>query len=217
MCVDPRIKQRFRTIVSESGLEIDNVVEVGGLPGPESLLRLPELRGAERVCVNIVERPSRRSIRFVTANANDMHMFDDGSFQVVLSNAMLEHDPRFWLSAAEMRRITRPGGLLVVGVPGFVEGLGTGQSTPTFRVHTAHDFYRFSVEAVRDVIFAGMDDVQVETLLNPPRIIGWGRKPLEGPSAGGSLRTRARRAVRRARSPRGEPARAEPTTPTAVR
>ena len=48
-------------------------------------------------------------------------MFDDESFVLVMSNAVLEHDKHFWLTLAEMKRVTRPGGLMVIGVPGFVK------------------------------------------------------------------------------------------------
>lgn len=45
--------------------------------------------------------------------------FQDGAFDWVVSTSMVEHDPQFWRSFAEMQRVLRPGGLLVVTAPGF--------------------------------------------------------------------------------------------------
>ena len=83
---------------------------------------------------------SEGEIVAVTGNANRMDAFEDEMFDLVLSNATLEHDKHFWLSVAEMHRVLRPGGLLVIGVPGFIKDpdRDQGRSTLTYRVH-----YRF--------------------------------------------------------------------------
>lgn len=173
------IKKTISAIVSESGLRPRRALEVGGLIGPNSLLRSPALRGVERYCLNLVSLDSRRGITAVQGNANEMSMFDDDSFDLVVSNATLEHDKHFWLSLAEMRRVLAPGGLLIIGAPGYVENPGRdrGRSTDTYRVHYRFDYYRFSAQAFRDVFFAGMEDVGVQSILHPPRIIGLGFEP----------------------------------------
>lgn len=58
--------------------------------------------------------------------------FDDASFDVVVSTSQLEHDPTFWLSLAEVKRVLRPGGhfILTTHTTGFPE-------------HNKPDFYRF--------------------------------------------------------------------------
>ena len=43
--------------------------------------------------------------------------FEDGSFETVVSTEMIEHDPAFWLSLAEMRRVLKPGGQMTIVVP----------------------------------------------------------------------------------------------------
>jgi hypothetical protein len=63
--------------------------------GPISLLRAPELEAVERYCLNLVAMPSRDGITVVTGSANDMRLFDEDRFDVVLSNATLEHDKQF--------------------------------------------------------------------------------------------------------------------------
>lgn len=65
--------------------------------------------------------------------------FPAGRFDWVLSSSMLEHDPKFWRSMAEMQRVLRPGGLLVVTAPGF--------GWP--RHDEPIDCYRFSAASLR--------------------------------------------------------------------
>ena len=175
--------------------------------GANSLLRAPQLAGAERYCLNLVDMPSRDGITSVTGNANRLDAFEDASFDLVMSNATLEHDKYFWLSLAEMKRVLRPGGLLIIGVPGYVKGPAReqGKSTLTYRVHYKFDYYRFSEQAVREVFFDAMDDVVVTAIMTPPRIIGHGWKPGgERPVAGPppTLRRVASRLRKRARAAR---------------
>ena len=175
----PEVKQQFETIVRETGVQPRRALEVGGLTGPKSLLRMPELRAAERYSLNLRAMPSRKGITAVAGNANHMDAFADASFDLVLCNATLEHDMRFWLSVAEMRRVLEPGGLLVIGVPGFVKDPehDRGRWTRTYRVHFAFDFYRFSDQAVRAVFFEDMERVETSVVGMPPRIVGYGWKP----------------------------------------
>jgi SAM-dependent methyltransferase len=171
--------RRFGAIIRRSGIKPERALEVGGLMGADSLLRFPELAGAQRYCLNLVDQPSDREITAVKGNANDMSMFKRDWFDLVVCCATLEHDKRFWLSVAEMKRVLRPGGLLVVGVPGYIKDpeRDQGRSTLTYRVHYAFDYYRFSEQAMREVIFEGMERVRVRPIMTPPRLIGHGRKP----------------------------------------
>lgn len=43
--------------------------------------------------------------------------FNDETFDIILCNHVLEHIPQFKLALAELHRVLKPGGLLVVGVP----------------------------------------------------------------------------------------------------
>lgn len=171
-----RIKSEFHRIIRERGLRPQAALEVGGGLGANSLLRFPELEGAERVCLNLHRRPDRDGIRAVAGNANDMRMFRSGAFDLVMSNAMLEHDRRFWKSVAEMRRVLRPSGVLIIGVPGFDADPAheTGDATLTYKVHFEVDYYRFSEQAVREVFFEGLKDVEARSLLTPPRFVASG-------------------------------------------
>jgi SAM-dependent methyltransferase len=181
--MNPHVKRAFRRAVRASGLYPARVLEVGGRTGSKSLLRCSELRGAELVCLNLDAQQSQGPVRFVRGNGNDMNMFESGSFDIVASNAMLEHDRRFWQSVGEMRRVLRPGGLLFIGVPGFVpRQFDDGTATRTYRFHGSFDYWRFSDLAVREEFFDGFDDVHVTSILDPPRVVGHGRKPTAGVS-----------------------------------
>ncbi len=97
------------------------VLEIGALPKPRSLLNLRALgRASHRVGVNLAPPTRFGSFEILQANANALP-FEDASFDTVLSNATLEHDAKFWKSLGEIRRVVRPGGLLVIGIPAFME------------------------------------------------------------------------------------------------
>ncbi len=175
------------------------VLELGVSPTQESLLFLPSLEGArEKVGVDLQGPFPLRGLIIRRENTHAMPELADASFDTVLCNSLLEHDPFFWKTLAEIRRVARPGALVVIGVPGYAKlkldrrkdrwewlplvggavrrGLGwLTASTLTLQVHRhPGDFYRFSAEAVREVFFEGFRDVQLETLMVPPRIIGSG-------------------------------------------
>jgi SAM-dependent methyltransferase len=181
--VDMRVWAKFGEIIAERGVAPKRALEVGGRIGPESLLLLPQLVNvAERICINLEEHAEADGIVAVQGNANRMPMFDDDSFDLVVSNATLEHDRKFWLTVEEMRRVLRPGGLLMIGVPSFkkdpqqIPGIPP-DATLTYKVHMWHDYYRFSPKALKYVFFEGFDDVAVRSILRPPRTIGHGVKP----------------------------------------
>ena len=172
------VKAEIQARVRSSRIEPARVLEVGGVAGPKSLLDAPELAMAEKYVLNLAPTKPQDGVIAVRGNANDMP-FDDASFDLVMTISTLEHDQRFWLSLAEMKRVLRPGGMLVIGVPGFIRdpARDRGRKTVTYKVHYRFDYYRFSEQAVHDVFFEGMQRVQVGHLLRPPRIVGHGFKP----------------------------------------
>jgi SAM-dependent methyltransferase len=199
--VNPKTMRRYHAIIRRSGVRPERALEVGGLMGQDSLLRFPELAGADRYCLNLRELPSEDGITAVKANANDMRaLFRSNWFDLVLCCSTLEHDKRFWRSVSEMRRVLRPGGLLIISVPGYVRNPETdsGRSTRTYRVHYTVDYYRFSEQAVRQVFFEGMERVRVRPFMTPPRIFGHGYKPRPA-SRSTQARALARRTAGRAR------------------
>lgn len=177
------------------------VLEVGATPDDSSLLNLPSLAGAsEKIGVNKAGPSAYRDFAILGVDANNMECFPDSRFDAVLCNAVLEHDPFFWKTLAEIRRVARPGAIVVIGTPGYArlafeprlrrwlsklalfsrnpDGWPLQHSTLTLGVHNfPGDYYRFSEQAFREVFFAGMKDVSVRTVLVPPRIVGAGICP----------------------------------------
>jgi SAM-dependent methyltransferase len=195
---NPEIQRRMRQVVRRSGIRPERVLEVGGYVDEKSLLRFKRLRRAERWCINLVDQPDGTGINHVVGSSNDMHMFKDGSFDLVMSCAVHEHDKKFWLSIQEMHRVLRPGGLLVICVPGFDKRpTDRGQSTTTFHVHYHFDYYRFTRRAMREVFLEGFEGVKAVSVLDPPRVIGHGYKPVNRRQQAARSARRRLSAVRR--------------------
>jgi SAM-dependent methyltransferase len=195
--VHPRIFAEFDAICRERKAGGD-VLEIGAMPAPDTLLALPSLAGARsKLGVNLAPAAEFGGFRIVRADANDLGEIADGSFDTVLSNSVLEHDAFFWRTLAEIRRVARSRALIVLGVPGFtklpiervlrrlarVPGLGSrlgglAASTLVLQRHPApEDYYRFSPEAMRDVFLSGLEEIEIRTPMIPPRVVGAGIVP----------------------------------------
>jgi ubiquinone/menaquinone biosynthesis C-methylase UbiE len=144
------------------------------------------VKAKEKIGINLDGPYEFRDFKIVKGNGNSMECFEDDRFDLVLSNATIEHDKFFWKTISEIRRVTKPGGLIVIGAPGYttlVRQLSKRSIfnvlcnvTTTYRVHGRGDYYRFSPQSFSEVFFEGMKDVDVRTVMLPPRIIGAGRK-----------------------------------------
>lgn len=196
----PAVFQIFEELCQLHAVHGD-VLEIGATPDDSTLLNLPALASArEKIGINQAGSSRHRDFSILEANANAMTCFPDQRFDAVLCNAVLEHDPFFWKTLAEIRRVTKAGGFVAIGVPGYrqlpfektlrgwlarlprssrrPDGLALQHSTLTLGVHHfPGDYYRFSEQAVRDVFFEGMQGVAIRTVLVPPRIIGAGIRP----------------------------------------
>ncbi|MGD2111373.1 MAG: methyltransferase domain-containing protein [Phycisphaerae bacterium] len=197
-----RIYKEFERICSERKAS-GKVLEIGAVPNEQSLLCMKSLEHTtEKVGINLLGPHTFRDFSIVKGNANEMgNLFDDDSFDVVLSNATLEHDKHFWRTVSEIHRIIRPGGLIILGVPGYREywidkirdrwcgapGLrrlfnhplfnAISTATMTFRVHDfPGDYYRFSAQTLREVFLEGCRDAEIRSVMAPPRLIASGIK-----------------------------------------
>lgn len=98
--------------------------------------------------------------------------FGDGEFEVVVSTETLEHVARPWLAVAELARVVKPGGYVVVSARGY-DGFGC------WRVHNyPHDYWRFSDKSM-ELLFTDAD-LEVVSLDADPGGPGWlvvARKP----------------------------------------
>jgi SAM-dependent methyltransferase len=200
----PLLYNEFEAICSTLAIT-GRVLEIGASLDHPLLLKLPALRSAsQRIGVGSGPAHLGDGFELLQADANNLTCFADNSFELTISNATLEHDARFWLTAAEMLRVTEPRGWVLLGAPGFgamgsvpvswlVKKLSQmpfighhGQcsrealeaSAPTLGLHYfPSDYYRFSEHAMADVLLDGLEDKQVRQIMTPPRIIGLGRKP----------------------------------------
>mmetsp|Transcript_47706 Transcript_47706/g.91143 ORF Transcript_47706/g.91143 Transcript_47706/m.91143 type:complete len:287 (-) Transcript_47706:651-1511(-) len=100
---------------------------------------------------NLVE-PS--SSTFTTADyphIDCQHMpYEDGMFDLVILNQVLEHVPRPWLCVNEVHRVLRAGGHIVVGAPAF------------YQEHLwPHDYWRFMPDSM-SILLADFNKIIVQ-------------------------------------------------------
>jgi len=197
-----KVYQEFERICSKRGIH-GSVLEVGAVPSNTSLLCMKSLDNVrEKVGINLDGPHEFRDFKILKGNAISMNCFEDNRFDVVLCNAMLEHEKFFWKVIQEIKRVVKPGGLVVIGAPGYIylkvekiksllrripiiRGLSKNENlnlfftaTITFELHNAPgDYYRFSQQTFEEVFFDSMSDVEIRSIMLPPRIIGAGIKP----------------------------------------
>ncbi len=198
----PAIFNVFEEICRRHLPDEARVLEVGATSTPDTLLNLPALRGAGlRVGVNLTCKTETSGHSFVQVAADGLVAFADAGFDAVLCNSVLEHDPQFWRTLAGIGRVARPGALIVIGVPGYADALasplrrwalgaarlpgmgrllqrlspGWESATPTLVRHDyPGDYYRFSPQAMREVLLADCREVTIRIEMRPPRLIGYG-------------------------------------------
>lgn len=159
------------------------------------------LREHDYVGVDLAPSSEDRKVGIVQGDAHKLK-FPDDAYDAVISVSMFEHDPRFWLSLDEIRRVLAPEGIFFVSVQGYSgkiskpaqaarrvrnrlrkTGLprlaalvGSAVITRTYPSPMApHDYYRFSPTAVQEVLLNGFDVLELRTVLSPPTIQAAGR------------------------------------------
>lgn len=93
--------------------------------------------------------------------------FPDASFDVVVTTEMLEHDPSPWLSLAEIGRVLRPGGRLIL----------TTRGNGFFEHNEPSDYWRF-MPAARERLLELASCVPVAVALDPevPGVFAHGQR-----------------------------------------
>lgn len=183
--MSPEVFQCFEQLVAKrlEGRQVTSVLETGAAAW--TLLSMPQFDTARRVALNLrfdQISPELARTEMVVGDSNTLE-FADASFDCVLSCSTLEHDGRFWKSLGEIRRVLRPGGYFIVGVPIYMT-LPTDEAftTLTYARHGlayGADFYRFSEQAVREVFFEGYAEVTDEVIVRRypnPFLVAAGRK-----------------------------------------
>lgn len=102
-----------------------------------------------------------------------MDHFPKNSFDLVMCFDTFEHDDAFWATHDEMMCVLKPGGYILIGVPG--------------RNHPEHrhpkDYWRFMPQSFEDFFLKGLEDTHMDVQTDNPdhdyedEIYGWGRKP----------------------------------------
>lgn len=104
----------------------------------------------------------------------DMEGVKPPKFDLVTCCETLEHDNKFWVTVEKMRSVLKPGGYMLITVPGIF-----------YPKHEfPNDYYRFTEEAVR-AMFEDFTDVHIEYYENAMQeterkdnsIFAYGRKP----------------------------------------
>lgn len=199
----PTIYAEFNSICQTMKIT-GHVLEIGASPHHQCLLGLPALDTAKtRIGIGLDGALQTERYEIIHRNAHDLSCFADATFDLILCNSMMEHDPQFWRTLAEAYRVAAKGAWFVYGVPGYSAGgvlklprfwrllsklplighecksLGQGlqASTLTLAVHNyPADYYRFSEQAMAEVLLCGLERIETHLVMNPPRVIGRGQK-----------------------------------------
>ncbi|MFC1885193.1 methyltransferase domain-containing protein [Thermodesulfobacteriota bacterium] len=175
-----RVFQAFEQICRRRKIA-GSVLEIGATPDDSSLLSMRSLAHAEeKIGINLDGPYTHKDFQIFKVNSNDMTCFENDRFDACLCNSVLEHDKYFWKTLSEIKRVTRSGGLIVLGTPGYGKHLMgfLTKFTTTLKIHNyPRDYYRFSLQAFEDIFFEKMSRVEIHTVMHPPRIIGAGIKP----------------------------------------
>lgn len=128
-------------------------------------------------------------VSFHQGNPNDMSaLFGDQCFSTVIWDRAIERDPFFWLTLAEIKRVLKPAGFLIVCAPGFgktnkfglkitgAKGNVVPALTATRALDTqAADFWRASPQCMRKVILNDFDVREVKMSFFIPHLFAVGQ------------------------------------------
>lgn len=166
--MNQKIMKEFNNILNKLNVKNMSVLEIGCSSAEnEQIFKL--FNSCKRFGINNETSLQFKNINdkeFVFGNAHDMKMFKDNEFQCVVSCAVFEHDPKFWLSIQEIKRVLEPNGIMIVCVPSILHNAEHGE-----------DYYRFTKRALKEIFFEGYKDVIVEDFAVKEQllIIGWGK------------------------------------------
>ena len=201
----PRVYKEYVKVLET--LEIKgSILEVGAIPDKKTLLSASVFKNVdEKVGLNLSGPYEFEDFKILKGNSNSMKVFEDEKFDLVLCNAVAEHDKYFWKSISEIKRVLKKGGIVIYGAPGFkrykfeklksvlnlIPYMGKFvyklemtkyfnfllASTITHVVHYGPgDYYRFSPQCFEEVFLEGFSNTKVWEIMFPPRIIGMGIK-----------------------------------------
>ncbi len=167
------------------------VLEIAYGPGKNAVASAPFLAEFERHAVVGRDEGETGGTQFHRGSPNDLTpLFEDGCFGTVIWDRGPERDRKFWLTAAEIRRVLMPGGAVVVCTRGFgrtnkfgVKVVGAGGKPLPSLIATAAisdragDNLRFSPQGVRRVVLDGFDVKETRAAFMVPHLFVVAKKP----------------------------------------
>jgi predicted SAM-dependent methyltransferase len=169
--VDPQILDWIAPFIATHG-PFPRVLELGSL-NVNGTIR-PAFVGTDEY-VGLDQRPGD-GVDLVM-NAHDVEPWTRGRFDCVVASSFFEHDDRFWETLQAVRRVLRPGGWFVLTVPNHEWGYHPEPK----------DYYRYTDDAIREILFEGFVNVQLANPLWPTpegmphlkcqNMGGWGQWP----------------------------------------
>jgi len=148
--------------------DVINFIEGLGLHGATLDVGSFDVNGSVRHLFDDYIGLDMRAGKNVDVVANAAHLpFTDSVFDNVLCLEMLEHDATFWVTVQELKRVLKPGGVLVVTTPSI-----------GFPHHEyPHDYWRFTADALLSLL-QGMEDAHAWVIEGENRAYAICRKPL---------------------------------------
>ena len=185
-----KVVEEYATLFRTHGLA-GPVMEIAGGSREGAISHAPFLNGVERHVVVSGEGGEADGVHFHKGDPNDLApLFDDACFSAVIWDRALERDPRFWRTAAEIRRVLAPGGALVLCTRGFaktnkfgVKVVGASGNPIPFLTATAAlspaggDHLRFSPQGLRRVVLDGFDVKELRSAFMTPHLFAVAQKP----------------------------------------
>jgi SAM-dependent methyltransferase len=117
----------------------------------ELLARFPRYTGVDLL--------PGRGVDLVCSSHYLYYHFGPFSFDVIICAEMLEHDDAPWVTAQQISQVLRPGGWLILTVPGY--------STP---YHHPPDYFRYSLDGLR-ALFTGMEIIDLREVNECPMLL----------------------------------------------
>ena len=165
------------------------VLEIAGAGRDGAIAQAPFLQGMERHVLVGTEGGEAGGVHFHKGNPNDLApLFDDACFSTVIWDRAVERDARFWLTAAEIRRVLVPGGTLVVCTRGFAKAnkfgikvVGASGNPIPFLTATAAvspaggDHMRLSPQGLRNLVLNGFEVTELRSAFMTPHLFAVAR------------------------------------------
>jgi hypothetical protein len=165
----PEILRFAREVKQQFNIRPGRVLEVGSYNVNGTIRDVFQQDAESYIGIDIIPGPG---VDQVLPSHEIRRVWSNGTFDTVICNEMLEHDPMPWLTVAQMRAVLKRDGVLFVSTPIF-----------GFPLHRfPKDYYRYGEDAFHEFIFRKFSILRMETVYggeHHPVICCIGRKSAE--------------------------------------